>query len=171
MKTLFQDGDEQINGNSRPDLRTHGVGACAVEGGTQVQAMQPGEVQITAIHDVERTGLPGELVEDIDIVNVARRVNDDGGEVALESEQRVEFDGGFVLAELGPREQRETEVNGGGVQCEDGATFVHKVKSRRNAGSHPPRTVAELKSKRVGTAVSAPDYPDNLAVTQNRTGQ
>jgi hypothetical protein len=30
---------------------------------------------------------------------------------------------------------------------EDGATFVHKVKNRRNAGSHPQGIVAELKSK------------------------
>lgn len=30
---------------------------------------------------------------------------------------------------------------------EDGETFVHKVEKRRNAGSHPQRNVAKLKSK------------------------
>ena len=30
---------------------------------------------------------------------------------------------------------------------EESATFVHKVKNRRNAGNHPLRAVAELKSK------------------------
>ena len=54
---------------------------------------------------------------------------------------------------------------------EDGATFVHKVKNRENAGNHPRRTVAELKSKKAGTAKSAPYYADNLAVTHKRTGQ
>lgn len=35
-------------------------------------------------------------------------------------------------------------------QGEDGATFVHKVKNRGNAESHPQRTGAELKSKKQG---------------------
>jgi hypothetical protein len=36
---------------------------------------------------------------------------------------------------------------------EDGATFVHKVENRRNAGSHPQGIVAKLKSKKGRTAV------------------
>jgi hypothetical protein len=36
---------------------------------------------------------------------------------------------------------------------EDGATFVHKVENRRNAGIHPQGIVAELKSKNDRTAV------------------
>src|ERR1035437_7509405 len=35
---------------------------------------------------------------------------------------------------------------------EDSATFVHKVKNRRNAGRHPQRIVAKLKSKNDRTA-------------------
>ena len=38
---------------------------------------------------------------------------------------------------------------------EDGATFVHKVKNRRNAGNHPQGVVAELKSKNDQTAKTA----------------
>ena len=86
------------------------LGASDEEGGTLMQAVQSGEVEIAAIHDVERTGFPSELVEDVHVVNTARRDNDDGGKVAVESQQCVEFDGGFVAAELSPREQRETEV-------------------------------------------------------------
>jgi hypothetical protein len=36
---------------------------------------------------------------------------------------------------------------------EDGATFVHKVENRRNAGSHPQGIVAVLKSKNDRTRV------------------
>ena len=264
------------------------LGAGDEEGGTQVQTRPPGEVQIPAIHDVERTRLPSGLVEEVHVVNTAWPDNDDGGEMALECQPRVEFEGGLVAAELGPREQREAKVNGGGVQRvgrgfelgaervlgvkrgglrdedlsavgeespvamfagvggsaagdglaetgviefwaergqtgfdgaqtftpgelgeseheavfvggefadeevaavagdtlveivlgkeiqelgEDSATFVHKVKNRRNAGNHPRRSAAELKSKKVGTAESAPYYRNNLAVTQKRTGQ
>ena len=263
-------------------------GACDEEGRTQMQTMQAGEIQIAAIHEVERTGLPSELIQEVHVMDAAGCDNNDGGKVALEREQGVEFDGGLVLAELGPRKQREAEVNGGGVQCvgrrfeigeervlgvkrgglgeedlgevgeeapvalfvgigqrtaggglteagvikfwtergqtgfdvaetfapgelgeseheevfvsgefadkevavvtgdtlvelvlgeevqelgEDSATFVHKVKNRRNAGNHPRRSVAELKSKKAGTAGSAPYYRNNLAAIQKRTGQ
>lgn len=68
-----------------PDETEVFLGTRDEEGGTPVQAMQPGEVQIAAIHEVERTGLPTELVEDIDIMNPARRDNHDhdGGKVAV----------------------------------------------------------------------------------------
>ena len=81
-----------------------------------MQPMPAGEVQIAAIHDVERAGFPDQLVEDVDVVNTAGGDNDDGGKVALQGQQRVEFDGGLVPAERGPRKQREAQVNGGGVQ-------------------------------------------------------
>jgi hypothetical protein len=35
---------------------------------------------------------------------------------------------------------------------EESATFVHKVKNRRDAEKHPPRAVDELKSKNERTA-------------------
>ena len=46
--------------------------------------MKSGEVEITAIHDVEGTSLPDQLVEDVDVVNTARRDNDDRGKAALQ---------------------------------------------------------------------------------------
>jgi len=78
--------------------------------------MESGEVQIAAIHDIERAGFPDQLVADVHVVNTARRDNDDGGKVALQGQQGVEFDGGLGAAEGGPRKEREAEVNGGGVQ-------------------------------------------------------
>ena len=76
-------------------------GAGDKKGGRQMQAIEPGEVEIAAIHDVERPRLPRQLVEEVHVVNLARSDNDDGGKVTLEREQRVELDGGFVAAELG----------------------------------------------------------------------
>jgi hypothetical protein len=54
---------------------------------------------------------------------------------------------------------------------EDGATFVHRVKNRRNAGNHPQGIVAELKSKKVQTAEIHRFYRIGIAVTENLTGQ
>ena len=50
---------------------------------------------------------------------------------------------------------------------EDGATFVHKVKNRRNAGNHPQGIVAELKSKNDQTAVLSSFYNGEIAVSKN----
>ena len=259
-------------------------GAGDKEGTALVEAMPAGEVEIAAIHDVERAGFPDELVEEVDVMHAAGGDNDDGGKVALERQQGVEFDGGFGTAERGPGKERETEVNGGGVQriggglefkterligvkrgglpdedlgeigkdapvaifiglgqraagggladagvvkfCaegrqagfdvaqaftpsqlgkrqheelfisgefadavvaavtgdtlvelifgeaveelgEDGATFVHKVENRRNAGSHPQGIVAELKSKNDRTAVLSSFYNGEIVVSKN----
>jgi len=86
------------------------------ESAALLNPMPAGEVQVAAIHDIKRTGFPDELVEDVDIMHTAGGDNDDGGEVALQSQQRVEFDGGLGTAKGGPRKEREAEVNGGGIQ-------------------------------------------------------
>ena len=92
------------------------LGAGDEESPALMNPMPPGEVQVAAIHDVERAGFPDELVEDVHIMNTARGDNDDGGKVAAQGQQGVEFDGGFGTAERGPGKEREAEVNGGGVQ-------------------------------------------------------
>jgi len=71
------------------------LGAGDEEGAALVDAMPSGEVKVAAIHDVERTGFPDELVEDVHITHAASGDNDDGGKVALEGQQGVEFDGGL----------------------------------------------------------------------------
>ena len=50
---------------------------------------------------------------------------------------------------------------------EDGATFVHKVENRRNAGSHPQGMIAELKSKNDRTAVLISCYNGEITVSKN----
>lgn len=50
---------------------------------------------------------------------------------------------------------------------EDGATFVHKVENRRNAGSHPQGIVAELKSKNDRTVVLSSFYNGEIATSKN----
>ena len=85
-----------------------------------MQPMPPGEVEVAAIHDIERAGFPDQLVEDVHVMHTACGDNDDGGKFALEGQQGVKFDGGFGAAEGGPRKQREAEINGGGIQSVTG---------------------------------------------------
>lgn len=81
------------------------LGASDEESARLVEPMESGEVEITAIHDVVDARLPDQLVEEIHVVNTARRNQDDRGIVALEIEQRMQFDGRLVPPEGSPRKQ------------------------------------------------------------------
>ena len=87
------------------------------EGSLRVQSVKTTKVEISTIEDVKRSCFEAELIEDVDVVNFASRDNDYGGKVAPQVEQRVKFDSGLVTAKLGPREKREAQIDGGGVQC------------------------------------------------------
>ena len=87
------------------------------EGSLRVQSVKTTKVEISPIEDVKRSCFEAELIEDVDVVNFASRDNDYSGKVASQVEQRVQFDSGLVTAKLGPREEREAEIDGGGVQC------------------------------------------------------
>ena len=87
------------------------------EGTLSMKSVEATKVDISAIENVERSYLVVELIENVDVVNFASRDNDYGGKVASQVEQRVQFDSGLVTAKLGPREEREAEIDGGGVQC------------------------------------------------------
>ena len=50
---------------------------------------------------------------------------DKRGDVAVQVQQRVHLDGGLVLAELGPREQRQAQVDGGRVQRVQAVVQIH----------------------------------------------
>ena len=73
------------------------------ESAALMNPMPAGEVEIAAIHEIERTGFQDQLVEDVDVMHTASGDNDDGGKVALEGQQGVKLDGGFGAAESGPR--------------------------------------------------------------------
>ena len=91
------------------------LGAGDEESSARMNPMPPGEVEGAAIHEVERAGFPDQWVEDVDVRPAACGENDDGGKVALEGPQGVEFDGGLALPKRGPRKQRETPVHRGGI--------------------------------------------------------
>ena len=81
-----------------------------------MECVESPEVEVSAIHDVIGTGYRKKVVQNIDVVHVSRGNEDKLGNMALQIHQRVEFDGPFGFAKLGPRKQRETQVDGGGVE-------------------------------------------------------
>src|ERR1039458_8220060 len=72
-----------------------------------IQRVEPLEVQVTPIHDVEGTGLDEQKVQYIDVVHLAVRDVDESGNRSPQIEQRVQLHGRLGGAEWRPREHRQ----------------------------------------------------------------
>ena len=78
--------------------------------------VKPGEIEIAPIHQIEGSRFQEEMVEDIDIVDLAVGNKDNGRNTSMQIQKRVQFDSAFVFAELGPWKERQAEIDGGGIQ-------------------------------------------------------
>ena len=92
------------------------LGADHEEGASLGQAIQTKEVEITTIHDVDGAGFQQQVVEDVDFVLLAIRDVEKRWDAAAQIQQGVQFDSTFGLSELGPGEQRQTQIDGRGIQ-------------------------------------------------------
>ena len=89
------------------------------EGRCLLDPVKPAEIQIGPIHNVNSPRLEDQIVEDVDVVNLPRRHDDDGRDVAPEIQKGVQFDGALVFPELGPGKQGQAEIDGGRIQDVD----------------------------------------------------
>lgn len=83
-----------------------------------MQPVQPREIQIAAIHDVERARLDRQEFEDIHHVPLAVGDVGESRSGAPQIQQRVQPDRCLGVAQRRPVEQRLAQVNGGGVEIE-----------------------------------------------------
>ena len=97
-----------------------GLGAGDEEAAGLVKAVQPLEIEVAAIHDVEGAGLGQQLIEDVDVVHLAVADVDEGRDVAAQIQQRVQLDRRLGRAEGRPRKHRQAQIDGGRVQRVDG---------------------------------------------------
>jgi len=81
-----------------------------------MHAVESFEIEIAAVHQVNSSGLPDQLIEDVDLVDLSARDDHHRGNTAAQIEQRVQFDCGLACAKLCTREKRQTQIDGGGVQ-------------------------------------------------------
>ena len=71
--------------------------ACGVSGADDeeaaglMKATEPIEVDVSAIHDVDGTGLGHQLIEDIDVVQLAVADEDEGRDIAPQIKERVQL--------------------------------------------------------------------------------
>ena len=102
-----------------------GLGAGDEEGASLMQGMQTLEVEIATVHDVEGAGFWDEQVERVDIVHFAVGDMDKAGNAAAQVEQSVQLDGCLGGAKRCPREHRQAQVDGGGVERVNSIGQVH----------------------------------------------
>ncbi len=96
-----------------------GFGPRDKEGASLMQREQPFEVQIPAIHDVDRSRLWKQEVEGVDIVQFPIGNMDKTGNRPPKVQQGVQFDRGLGTTKRGPRKQGQTQIDRRGVQRVD----------------------------------------------------
>jgi hypothetical protein len=90
-----------------------------------VQVMQPLEVQVSPVHNVDASCENRDHIQDVHIMHFAIGNMDKSGDSALQVHHCVKFNGSFVFPELCPLEQRQAQVDGRGVQ--DSNRFGHFI--------------------------------------------
>jgi hypothetical protein len=81
-----------------------------------MQRLQPGEIEVAAVDDGDRARRPVDQVEHIDVVHLAGRDMDENGNGATQIDNGVGLDGRLGRAEVRPREQRQTQIDGRRIQ-------------------------------------------------------
>ena len=92
------------------------LGPCHEESAGQVQNMKPLEIDVATIHDVDRAGLWHQQIEGMDVMQLAVGNVDEAGNVAAQVEQRMHLHRRLGRSEVRPREDRQAQVYGRGVQ-------------------------------------------------------
>ena len=62
--------------------------------------VESGKIQVAAIHQINGSRFPDQLIEDIDFVNLATSHDHHRGNTAAQVEQGMQLDGGLASAEL-----------------------------------------------------------------------
>jgi len=96
LEVAFGSGDEE--------------GRCLMDG------IKATEIQISTIDDVKGSWFEAQLIEDVDVVNLAVSDNDEGRDTSPQIQKGMQFHCALVGSEPGPREKGETQIDRGGVQ-------------------------------------------------------
>src|ERR1700730_14319302 len=108
------------------------------EGSGQVQHIEPGEIDIAPIHDVDRARLREQQLERVNVVQLAIRNVDEAWDITAQVQQRVHLDRRLGRAEMRPRKDRQTKIDGRRVEridriCEVETQSLVDVQSPRLA--------------------------------------
>ncbi len=108
-----------------------GLSANDEERGIEGKPVEPGEIRVVAVHDVEGAGLGHQQVEHVDVVRLAVGNMHERWDVAAQVHRRVQLHGALGRAKLRPGRNGQAEIDRGRVECADGVvefdaeTVVH----------------------------------------------
>ena len=108
-----------------------GLGAGHKEAFRLVQSIEPIEVDVASVHDVESAGLGQQQVQDVDVVQFAVADVEERRDIAAQVQQRVQLDGRLGRAKRRPGKHRQTQVDGAGIQSVD---RVFEIDTKRFCG-------------------------------------
>lgn len=97
------------------------LGACDEERPSQMQPVQPREIDVAPIHDIDSTRLRDQQVEDASVVHLAIGAVDEAGNAAAQIQQRMHLHRCLGRSEMRPWKYRQAQIDGGRIQC------VHRV--------------------------------------------
>ena len=106
-------------GYNAPDIRI-ALGSSDEEPTALMQGVESSEIQISPVHHIEGAGFGDQDVEYIDVVPFAVGNMDKTRDLTAQIQQRMHLDRALGRAKRRPREQRQTQIDGGRVQCIDG---------------------------------------------------
>ena len=81
-----------------------------------MQPVQALEIDVAAIHDVERARFRNQLIQDVHVVQLAVADVDEARDIAAQIEQRVHLHRRLGGSKRRPRKQRERQIDRGRVQ-------------------------------------------------------
>ena len=88
------------------------LGPCDEKGEELSKDVEPFEVQVTAIHDVEGTRLGNKDVKDIDVMELSIGDFDERGDAPTKVHEGMHFDSGFMLTERRSGKEGKAQVDG-----------------------------------------------------------
>ena len=89
-----------------------------------LQLIEPGKVEVAAIHNEVGAGLGHQDIEDVDVVHLAVRDIDKHWNGAAQIDHRMQLHGALGPTKVCPREQGEAQIDRGGVQSIHGSLEV-----------------------------------------------
>ena len=139
------------------------LGASDEEGARLNDASKPSEVHVAAIHHIEGSRFKEQVVEPLNIGLTGSGNVDAGRDRASQIELGMHLDPRFGASEIGPREERQGEINRGGIER---VNRVLQVQSKILSGIEETRLAHES----FGEIFPEPPVPLLVGICQGGLG-
>ena len=128
-----------------PPITKVGLGADDEERPGGMHGVEPFEVHVAPVHDVESAGLGQQDVQDVDVVQFAIGDVNEGGNAAAQIQERVKLDRPFALSEPSPGKDRQAQIDGRGIQRINGVVeFQTQVLVGVERAGNPNQRLGEV---------------------------